>query len=801
MAHQDTAKMTKFDQAKAYAPQEEGTGFFDDGREIELLHFVYSHPDLENIRGSPEKVLQAIDEYGRTKKYLMNVGEDKGRIVCDLIAEVKPKVMVELGGYVGYSCVLFGNAVRKAGGQRYYSLEMNPEFAAVIMSLVDLAGLSDVVKVVVGSSDASIARLHAQGLLRHIDLMFLDHYKPAYTTDLKLCEELKLITPGSVLAADNVIKPGNPPYLEYVRDSVEEKRRKLGAAVKSESLPGKTVNQYQKRYGEMKFNQSPGNPDLVYESRLVHSFEPTGVPKKVYEGTPSATLASSPLPHAANLPSHLPTMAIFYRHEPKNILLILLSVLCLPISATITLASFLYFYLCTDEATRPQLHTTSRRKTILVTGISMTKGLTIARLLAKHTPHRIIAADTEPIPFTSPGRFSRAIAQFYRLSSPQGANTKPYVDSLLDLIRRENVHLWISCSSVLGAIEDGEVMRSAQKERGKQFHAVQFDSDVVNKLHEKDAFIEYIQSIGLLVPESHRCTSAAQVEDILTKSTSRNGTEKPKGGSTRFILKPIGVDDKARAQMMTLLPLSAGPKATASYLSMLNISPSNPYILQQYITGPEYCTHSLVVRGEVKAFVSCPSSDLLMHYAPLPVESPLNTKMLEFTKRVAEEGGEEFTGHLSFDFLVEGEGQNAKLYPIECNPRAHTAVVLFRETPAMAEAYLSCFESELSLRKPLVVPAKPTRSYYWIGHDLVTLLLIPALTLFSGEGSVEEVKSGLETLWQHLVHWRDGTYTAWDPVPFFMLYHVYWPSRFLESLVRGKEWSRINVSTTKMFAC
>ncbi|EAW13536.1 O-methyltransferase [Aspergillus clavatus NRRL 1] len=281
--------MTKeeFDPSKAYAPQEQGTGFFDDGREIALLHFVYLHPDLENIRGSPEKVLAAIDEYGRTKKYLMNVGEDKGRIVCDLIAEVQPKTMangsvqVELGGYVGYSCILFGNAVRKAGGERYYSLEMNPEFAAVIMSLVDLAGLSDVVKVVVGSSDASLARLHSDGLLQHIDLLFLDHYKPAYTTDLKLCEELKLITPGSVLAADNVIKPGNPPYLEYVRSSVEEKRKKLGADGSSEGIPGHTVNQYQKRYGEMKFNQSPGNPNLVYESKLVNSFEPTGLPVSI----------------------------------------------------------------------------------------------------------------------------------------------------------------------------------------------------------------------------------------------------------------------------------------------------------------------------------------------------------------------------------------------------------------------------------------------------------------------------------------------------------------------------------------
>lgn len=84
--------MPEFDQKKAYAEQEEV--FFDDGREIELLHYIYSKPDIEEIRGNPAKVLQAIDEFGRSKKYLMNVGEDKGKIVCDLIAEVKPQTMV-----------------------------------------------------------------------------------------------------------------------------------------------------------------------------------------------------------------------------------------------------------------------------------------------------------------------------------------------------------------------------------------------------------------------------------------------------------------------------------------------------------------------------------------------------------------------------------------------------------------------------------------------------------------------------------------------------------------------------------
>lgn len=167
-------------------------------------------------------------------------------------------------------------------------MERNPEFAAVIMSLVDLAGLSETVKVIVGSSADSIKRLHATEVLQQIDLMFLDHYKPAYTTDLKLCEHLRLVTPGTVLAADNVIKPGNPPYLEYVRSSVQQKRNQYesGPANGTETTNGfgdRWKDQYKKREGEEKLSSEiKGNPDLIYDSQLVNSYEPTGVPVSLH---------------------------------------------------------------------------------------------------------------------------------------------------------------------------------------------------------------------------------------------------------------------------------------------------------------------------------------------------------------------------------------------------------------------------------------------------------------------------------------------------------------------------------------
>jgi catechol O-methyltransferase len=195
---------------------------------------------------------------------------------------------VELGGYIGYSCILYADAVRKAGGKRYFSLERDPVFGAVIASLVDLAGLSDLVKVIIGSSAVSIQRLHNEGTLKHVDMMFLDHYKPAYKTDLKLCEELKIVTPGTVLAADNVIAPGNPPYLEYVRSSVAEKRKAADAS-SDESNPDarfadRTSKQYANRQTEEKLQQSKGNPNLVYESKLSIVPQLTGRSTDIFAG-------------------------------------------------------------------------------------------------------------------------------------------------------------------------------------------------------------------------------------------------------------------------------------------------------------------------------------------------------------------------------------------------------------------------------------------------------------------------------------------------------------------------------------
>lgn len=159
------------------------------------------------------------------------------------------------------------------------SLERNAEFGAVAASLVDLAGLSSVVKVEIGACQDSLRRLHTKQTLEHIDMLFLDHYKPAYLPDLKLCERLQLISPGSVLAADNVVRPGNPPYLAYVRASTEDKMHAAGGGGDGkQAFAKKWVDMYVEREGEEVLHEGVGDARLVYDSELVESFEPSGDP-------------------------------------------------------------------------------------------------------------------------------------------------------------------------------------------------------------------------------------------------------------------------------------------------------------------------------------------------------------------------------------------------------------------------------------------------------------------------------------------------------------------------------------------
>lgn len=446
----------------------------------------------------------------------------------------------------------------------------------------------------------------------------------------------------------------------------------------------------------------------------------------------------------------------------------------------------------------------------------MSKGLTLARTFYS-AGHHVIGADFEDYMVPVCGHFSKSIDTFYRLSRPSSeTGAQRYMKDLIDIIKKENVELWVSCSGVASGIKDGEAAEIIEKET--KCKAIQFGLTLMETLHEKHSFIDNTRQLGLNVPDTHLVTSETESLAVLYPEKQRSAI------GTKYVMKSVFLDDSSRADM-TLLPRPS-MRETETHIKRLNPTPFRPFVLQRFISGPEYCTHSLIIAGKVKTFVACHSAELLMHYFPLPTSSALSQAMLLYTTLYASRTGSSMTGHFSIDFLVESSVAEAaeneigvsdtevrklmsQIYPIECNPRAHTAVVcLSDEAEDMSDAYLSILPdhepkgiSNGHRGEALVVPKPGVPGYYWIGHDLVTRVILPVLRFLTFEIGVMEMLGFWLEFAEHVIYWRDGTYEVWDPWPFWWSYVGYWPGMFVVSLWERKWWSRCNVSTQKIFGC
>ncbi len=174
----------------------------------------------------PDSILQVMDEFGWNQQFMMNVGDVKGSILDTTVLQVlqqapfdsdKGHIFIEMGGYCGYSAV---RIARHFGDKKamLYSIEMNPLFAAIATKIVEYAGLADKVKIIVGTVDTKLEWTRKQFGFDKVDMIFVDHWKDRYLEDVQLAEKMNLLRNGTVILADNVIFPGTPEYLRYVRN-------------------------------------------------------------------------------------------------------------------------------------------------------------------------------------------------------------------------------------------------------------------------------------------------------------------------------------------------------------------------------------------------------------------------------------------------------------------------------------------------------------------------------------------------------------------------------------------------------
>ncbi|HAN45782.1 MAG TPA: ATP-grasp enzyme [Cyanobacteria bacterium UBA8156] len=376
--------------------------------------------------------------------------------------------------------------------------------------------------------------------------------------------------------------------------------------------------------------------------------------------------------------------------------------------------------------------------TVLVTGGKMTKALQLARAFAR-AGYRVILAEIPKYRWSG-HRFSRAVSRFVPLPVPE-ADPTAYAQALADICTQEQVSWVVPVASPVASIYDAQ---AAAKLPCPMVHGT---PEIVALLDDKFAFCERARVLGLAAPNVFRITDPRQVLDFDFGAAPRP-----------YILKRLRYDAVARLDLRKL-PCPD----MAAYVDGLGISPTNPWVMQEFIAGQEYCTHSTVRDGRIRLHVCCPSSPFQVNYQA--VDKP---EIRDWVARFV--AALNYTGQISLDVIETAEGE---IYPIECNPRTHSAIATFYNHPDVAKAYFESGESRIE-------PFPSSKPVYWLMHELWRGV--------TGDGAA----------WGRILRGKEALWSSDDPLPFLIVPYIQIGRLLVRSILQGKDWVRIDFNIGKL---
>ena len=389
-------------------------------------------------------------------------------------------------------------------------------------------------------------------------------------------------------------------------------------------------------------------------------------------------------------------------------------------------------------------------KTVLISGGKMTKALQLARSFHA-AGHRVILIESHKYWLTG-HRFSRAVDRFHTVSEPYSPE---YAEDLLKIVKQEQVHVYIPVCSPVASLYDARAIPVLSP----WCEVIHIDPDKIALLDDKFQFANAAESMRLLVPRSYRITDPKQIEAFDFSKETRP-----------MILKSIKYDS-VRRLALTKLPY-ATPEQTMAFVNMLPISKENPWIMQEFISGREYCTHGTLRSGELRVHCCCESSAFQLNYQH--VDKPeIEAWVKYFAERL------DLTGQASFDFIEACDDH--RIYAIECNPRTHSAITMYYNHPNLVDAYLG---------NPLPhVPIQPlpsSRPTHWIYYEVWQLLT----HLSSPQAAFGHLRT--------IARGKDAVFDWRDPLPFLMLHHWHIPLLLLRDLKQRRGWIRIDFNIGKL---
>lgn len=126
---------------------------------------------------------------------------------------MRPKRILEVGTYTGYSAICLAEGLREGG--KLFTIDINEELHEMVQRYVEQAGMSDRVEALVGNAREIIPTLEGP-----FDLVFIDADKENYSTYFDLV--IDRMTAGGFIIADNVLWSGKvlQPDSELDRETI-----------------------------------------------------------------------------------------------------------------------------------------------------------------------------------------------------------------------------------------------------------------------------------------------------------------------------------------------------------------------------------------------------------------------------------------------------------------------------------------------------------------------------------------------------------------------------------------------------
>ena len=139
----------------------------------------------------------------------MASGHLQGRVLKMLVRMIRPKNILEIGTFSGYSAICLAEGLEEGG--MVYTFEINDEQEDFTRPWIEQSAVADKIRFIIGD-----AMTEAPKLGEEFDMAFVDGDKRTYMESYEMV--LSLLRPGGFILADNTLWDGHVVDHAYDKD-------------------------------------------------------------------------------------------------------------------------------------------------------------------------------------------------------------------------------------------------------------------------------------------------------------------------------------------------------------------------------------------------------------------------------------------------------------------------------------------------------------------------------------------------------------------------------------------------------